>query len=381
MVYLLFLVIDLIFLKLATHITWPEAFLGCINSVFHYICLEGITVGIFALAIKKNLYQIITVPTTSLIVLGITMILSMLCMGIYHTQKVAARIRALTSSQTEMNNVIFMHAALFLFMLFFSYNSYYNLDLIWFSFSQLLLSLLMLILYHLILDYGSRISYLINNELHQDLVSEQLKNQLAQYESYNESFVEVDRFRTRLREIFLTLQHLIHERNFNKAEIVLGSDFPKLMEMLPSRQEYSNSMVVNAFMLEWARRCRHENIQLDGLLFVPDNLLKYEKQILYLLTEIRDIYMHLADPVSKATITLMAKHARNRFIININGPFKGLIEEKNDYPYFVTNKGIEIKSCYHRLLSHVEDMNGTIFWGSEKNPNSFALTVSFHSRQ
>ena len=379
-VYLLFLAIDLIFLKLVTHITWTEAFLGCINSVFHYICLEGITVGVFALVSRKNLYQIITVPSSSLIVVGITMILLMLCMGVYHTEKVVTRIRALISSETEMTNVILMHAALFLFMLFFSYNYYYNLDLIWFSFSQLLLSLLMLILYHLILNYGSRISYLINNELHQDLVNNQLKSQLAQYESYTESFVQVDRFKTRFREVSLTLRHLIYEKKYEKAETILENDFPQMLELLPSKKEYSNSLTVNAFMLEWARRCQHEHIQLDGLLYVPENLLSHEERILYLLTEIRDIYMYLAGPVSKATITLMAKHARNRFIINISGPFKGIIEEKDEYPYFITANGVEVKSCYHRLVTQVDGMNGTLFWSVETRPQTFTLTVSFHSR-
>lgn len=193
--YLLLFFLELVILKLAVHATWMEAALGAIGSVFYYVCLKGVVVGIFALVFRKNLYQIITVPTLSLWVLASTMLLKTLLFGIMFRKKIIPKLRALISSQWEAGMVLFQHITLFVFMLFYSYNYYYNLDLIWFSFAQLLLSMLMFALYHMILHYGARVSYLLDTDVHNDLINAQLKSQLAQYQSRQELFHQIDAFK------------------------------------------------------------------------------------------------------------------------------------------------------------------------------------------
>lgn len=131
--------------------------------------------------------------------------------------------------------------------------------------------------------------------------------------------------------------------------------------------------------MDWAQRCSTDKIKLDAVLYVSDSLMSKEKDIVRLLMEMRDLYMLLAEPITHAGIQLKANTMRKRFIINAVGPFRGMIEEKEEYPYFITAKGKEVKSCYHRLVALVDELGGTIFWKAEQNPSNFTLTISFHS--
>ena len=377
--YLLLFFLELLIIKIVVHVTWLEAALGAIGSVFYYVCLKGVVVGTFALALRKNLYQIITVPTLSLWVLTATMLLKAIFFGIMFRKKIIPKLRALISSQWEAVMVLVQHITLFMFMLFYSYNYYYNLDLIWFSFAQLLLSVLMFALYHMILYYGARVSYLLDTDVHNDLINTQLKSQLAQYKSRQELFHQIDSFKHQFREATLSLQYLASVRDFDKVEDFLTQNLPQILNYLPVNKVYSNSSFVGAFIMDWAEQCASGELKLDAVLYVSDSLISKEKDIVRLLMEIRDLYMLLAEPIPNADIRLKGNTLRKRFIINAVGPFKGIIEEKEEYPYFITAKGKEVKSCYHRLIALVDELGGTVFWKVEGKPSNFTLTISFHS--
>lgn len=374
--YLIIISIEIIFYKFFTHITWIQAtFLG-LTSIFHTICIKGITVGIFSFMLKKNLYQVITNSDWSMMVLTATMLIKIVFLSYHFKQTTRKKLRTLFLSEEELISVLCQHGALFIFMLFYSYNYYYNLDLVWFSFAQMLLSTLMLVLYYLILNYGIRVSHLLENELYRDIISKQLKTQLSQYQSYKDTLSKIELFRQTYQETELKIQRLMDSNDTRAMKSLFHNTFANLIEQLPKRREYSNTEMLNAFIFEWDNECSSSGITLEALIHIPDEFISRQENILQLLFEVHDIYTTLASPLAVSKIKVESKTTDSHFSLYIEGPFKGIIESKGDMPYFVTKDALKIKSSYHRISNLANDLNGKILWKAKDATSIFNLTIS-----
>lgn len=376
--YIILFGAEVFFLKIAANITWLQAVFAGLSSVFHTVCIKGITVGGFALILQKNLYQVITVKNWALEVLIVTMILKMLVLLAYRSEMIRLKLRTLFSSEQELLRVSYLQGGLFVFMLFYCYNYYYNLDLIWFTIAQILHSALMLILYNLILNYGSRISFFLENEVRKDIMSRQFHAQSAQYLSYQNTFHEIETFRHTFREATLSIQYLMENGNIQEASVLIQNTLSTITDNLPKKKEYSNLDVVNAFMLEWDHQCMKLGMQLESLIFVPDELYAKQEGILLILSELREIYMALGESVSNAEIKMQGKKVQNRFVIYTTGPYKGIVNSKGDMPEFTVANGMRANTGHQRLLTLIRSMDGTLFWDVSNLSPAFKITLSIH---
>lgn len=374
--YLVVLIIEVFLLKTLIHFKWQQAIFSGIFDVFHLICSEGIATGILALILKKNLYQIVTVTESSLIALIIAMVIKSILYFIYGFAINRNEFQSLFRSDKELETVVLQDSAIFVFMLFGCYNYYYNLDLIWFTVVQILLSILTLVLFMMVFHYGMRVSYMIENDVHNELVREQLRLQLSQHVSYQNTFADIDTFKRQFREDILTMEQLIDDGNIKELRKIANDKMPRLLEMLPEKKEFSNNEVVNALLLSWYQQCSARKINFQALIFVASELSEKQKEFSDLLIEIKDLYCSLTLQVNGGHIKIEGKNIKTRFVLQVSGSYSGSITERSDLPYFKTRNGIDAKSAYHRIHEMINSVDGTLFWDADETSSLFKLTVS-----
>lgn len=374
--YMILVFVEVLFCKFMAHTTWDQALFAGVTSTFHTLCLKGITVGILSFVLKKNLYQIITNSDLVLLALSMAMMLKAFCFIFHRLHLSRKKLRTLLLSEDELKIVSSLHIALLIFMLFYSYNYYYNLDLVWFSLAQTFLSAIMFILYYLILNYGMRVSYLLENELQRDTISKRLNTQLAQYQVYEETFSKIEVFKNSFREKTLKIEQLLESGNVRDAHSYFENTYLKIVDSLPTKKTYSNTEMINAFILGWDSECDVSKVNLEAQIYIPDRFFSHQEVILQLLFEIHDIYTSLASDVPNSTIKVISSISQNQFTLSAEGSYKGIIESKGDLPYFVTKDALKIKSNYHRVFNLTNDLSGKITWKATKAPSKFLLSIT-----
>lgn len=374
--YLVLLAGQTLLLKLFIHLNWCQAVFAGIFDTLHLICIKGITIGIVAVLLRKNLYQVITNPRFFLLVLLVTMLLQSFLYWFYGRFLDRKKFQLLFNLEAELESVVLQHGALFVFMLFYSYNYYYNLDLVWFSLAQTLLSLLILVLYFLILSYGTRVSYLLEHDIHNELLRQQLKLQLSQYSSYQQMLSEIETFKYHFRERILSLEQLLEEGDTSALKTAAHTQVLPLLNLLPAKKTFSNNEFINAVLLDWEQQCARQQIAFHCLLFVPDMLKEHQEEIADILYRLRELYQHLTLCHTNGSLKLEGRHIQSRLVLQVSGSYRGSISQKKDLPCFETPEGLQTKSAYHRLSDMLEAFDGTLFWDTDPDTSQFLLTLS-----
>ena len=80
--------------------------------------------------------------------------------------------------------------------------------------------------------------------------------------------------------------------------------------------------------------------------------------------------------VNEGHIKIEGKNIKTRFVLQVSGSYIGSITDKNDLPYFKTQKGVDAKSAYHRIYEMINSVDGTLFWDADEANSLFKLTVS-----
>lgn len=376
--YLIFAMAEIMILRFGMKSDHIHAFLATVASVFHTMCIKGIVIGLMALLLQKNLYQIITVADRHFVAIIITMLLKICAPLLYKNPKVRNSFRTLFRSESELEAVLLQHGALFIIMLFFSYNYYYNLDLVWFTMDQIILSVLMLILYYLTLYYGVRISNLLENDLANTRIQQQLNDKLAQYDSYKTIFKKIEDFKYHFRENMLETEALIANGSMADAQNKLRACIPSLLEKLPSRKTYSNNERLNALLLNWDTQCQRSGCRFESTVYFPAAFEAKEKELLGLLTIIEDMYFHITKSSKTPFITADGKVLQGNFVLNVVGSIHGTVEEQYDLPSFNTPDAAQIRQLYQKLSSMSESINGILFWNYLLKDQTFQIIFSIH---
>lgn len=377
--FLLFWLAEAFLLSFAVHITTAQAMFAAIGSTLFTLCIQGIVIGTMALMLGKNLYQIITVQDWALIALMSTMILKALFLGAYHIRSVRTGILILLRTPKEMDSVLLHHTALLVFMLFYSYNYYYNLDLIWFSFAQIILSVLMIVLYVLSLHYGTRVSVLLEDEIMNERIHQQLNTQLSQYASYNQVFKQIESFKYQFRECSLAVDELLAHGSVDSARSELRERYPHLLQVLPSQKVFSNNELLNALLFSWENRFQAAHVEFYALVHLPPMFEKKAEELLSIFAVSENLFLYLTQAVKEPKIEISAKTVQRRFSISISCPVRGFIEQRYDLPYFMTPQADKIKPLYHKLSSIADSIDAMLVWEYNEHDHSFQIVVSIHA--
>ena len=370
--YLILLLLSFSLLKLFIHITYSQAMFATITVTIHLMSAKGIIVGLLSLFLKKNLYQIITVESTALVSLVLALILTNVFLAMYSSKEKRKLIVVLFNTESELTRLIHILSSLFIFMLFYSYNYYYNLDLVWFSMAQVILSALVLILYFQALSYSLRISNLLEVELYHQQVDSNLNIQLA----HKEMVHSINDFKHQYREKLMTIEALLASKQVDSAMTLIQDSSDSLIEELSIAYMASNHDLINGVLFAWKNSCKQNNTPFDAHIFISKEIEPIYSNILKIITILEVLFGLLTANNQNSNISIVGKSRNNLFVVKATCSMDGSVYDRNSLPFFVIKNGIDAKSHYRRLSAITKSYNGLISWKFNNEISSFEITIS-----
>ena len=374
--YLILLLLSFSLLKLFIHITYSQALFATITLILHFMIAKGITVGLLSLFLKKNLYQIITVESTALLTLVLSLILTNIFLAMYSSKETRKLIVILFNTESELTRLIQILCSLFIFMLFYSYNYYYNLDLVWFSIAQVILSVLVLILYYQLLSYSLRISNLLEVKLFQQQVESHLNIQLAHYQNHKEIMHSINNSKHKYREKLMTIEALLENKQIDSAIALIQDSSDSLNDELSIAYMASNHDLINGVLFSWKNSCKQNSTDFETQIFISKEIEPICNNILKIITILEVLFDLLTFNNKKSHISIAGKSRNNLFVIKASCIISGSVYDRSGLPFFISKNGLDAKSHYRRLSSITKSYNGIISWSFNSEISSFEITVS-----
>ncbi|MEG2021932.1 MAG: hypothetical protein RR087_09150, partial [Oscillospiraceae bacterium] len=365
--------------KLLYHTSVSEAAFAGVFSTFNIMCWRGMFAGILSLALKKNTFQLFSIEIYAIIITMLASIFTLIALLYYISPVNLLRIKVFFSCAYELNTVLYLHMALTLFMLFNSYNNYYNLDIIWFSMAQIITPTIMFVIYIMIFNYGIRMSNFLQRELRQENLTEQIKLRYAHRQTYQMAFNKIAEFKHNYRENVITANYCLEKNDLKTLHTIINHELPTLVENLPVIEQFSNNPEYDAALFDWYNSCLAYSIAFKATLFVPPQTTFKSQDIHTLLQLLRELHTPLAQKSKKGkSITITGKLVNNWFSVHTAGSFSGVIEAKNELPYFLVDDGVKTKTAYRNLVEFTSAEKMLITYNVDSKASQFETTVSVY---
>ena len=219
-------------------------------------------------------------------------------------------------------------------MLFNTFTYYYNLDLVWVSVAQILISIILYVIYIVILNYAIHMADLLQHKIRDQKQLETIQAQLRQQNSLLKITEIVNAFKHDFREQLLTIEEYIETHQYSKAINELKKDCLYHLDKLPHIKKYSNNIIINSLLIDRQDICDEKGIEMNAMLFYPQDLSISERELHELL---RIVFDNAIDANEKNLernkyITIKSTVEKQWLNILIENPYEGIILFDGDRP-------------------------------------------------
>lgn len=378
-IYLLTFMAGVALIYLCFKTTLLQAYFCSVFYVFHLITLNGMSVGALSLLLKRNSFQILSIPEYHMNSILLTIAGMCVVLMLYYTFLKPNKLRCFFSCKVQLIYVLIAHFSICLFMLFHSFGFYYNLDLIWISISQILVGLILYIAYMLILNYGVRVSNLLQYDIRSRQQLEMIKSQLHHQHSLEQLSETLNTFKHAYREQLLSIEYYAENQQCEEIKKEIKKEHIQILNAIPYVKKYSNNALLNSLFIDLAATAQEEKIAFDALLYVPKDISLHE-------TELHGIMSVLLKNAFEATV----QREENRFVrvkSSLEGGWLSIrIENSYEKPiYFEGDRpaSLLMKADYEGLgLIYVEDLlevsNNMIRYEDHAQEQYFTIVLLLH---
>lgn len=226
--YIALFIFSMLSLLILLKVSLEESILLSTFQIFHMIFAKSIVAGAMSLILQKNMYQLFQVAQYEQLIMAIAHGVLVVLFFIYYLTFNKKKISTFFLCKGQVYNVMITHIIISIYMLFKSYNFYFNLDLIWFSVEQIFTAIILYSLFMISFKFSVLISNLMQNQI-------RLKNQ-------------------------------------NYKILCEAANFEAFSEELKEDSNISKSKILNAFFAEFKNICKFENIKLNIEGHIPENI-------------------------------------------------------------------------------------------------------------
>ncbi|SKA04262.1 Signal transduction histidine kinase [Anaerorhabdus furcosa] len=301
-------------------------FVGCFY-VFHLMAFKGIVLGSMSLILKINTFMVLQDVDYNMMAIIIIQILLFITFIIYIQIMKIQNIRSFLINRKQLIHVLGCHIAILLFMIFNTFTYYYNLELVWVSISQIMISIILYVIYMVVLDYGTHIADLLQHKMRDQKQLETIQSQLRQQNSLLKITDIVNVFKHDYREQMLTIEECIENNRLKDAINVLQKNCLFQLDKLPHTQKYSNNVIINSLLINRQEICDEKDIQMDAIVFYPQDLSITERDLHEVLRVVSDNAIDANEKLDKEKrfMNLKSNVEKQWLNIHIENPYSGVI--------------------------------------------------------
>ena len=379
MEYILMLIVIAIMAMLCLGLGLEDGFFVALMEVTHIIIAKGIAVGSISLAIGKNMYHVLLVPETNGLCHLLTIGLAVIIMAIYIVFVDKKKLRMLLETRNQKSSVMATHMVIAIFLLFFSYNYYYNMEMVWFSMSQILTSVIMWLGYIIVAVDGMKVASIMKVDIRNKRKEERMSTQLAQYESMKKNRDQLKMLKHDLNETSVSLNYLLEEGKMEEAKEVAQTSFEKIMQNVPEFGQLSNNPLIEALMYETRNKCEQNNIEFKGMVYVPDKCSLNEKELHECLSNLLDnaVTACMKLPPDERKLHVDYTATKNWLTIHVMNSYKGIVRVRNGQVASRSTKDFE----GHGLgifRNIVESHKGVLNINPDRKMGEFHASIHIH---
>lgn len=143
-----------------------------------------------------------------------------------------------------------------------------TIESVWYNQMLLITSFSFEIIYFLLRLFTANSSYFSSFKVKTDLLSKQLTRQIEHYRNYEEQMIGFSKFKHDYDKIIKTITNLLSLKQYDAIQEIL-KDYNKGLElMLDTRKNYSNNIILDALLNDYARRFMRVQTKFDSSAYI-----------------------------------------------------------------------------------------------------------------
>ncbi len=232
---------------------------------------------------------------------------------------------------------------------------------IWFSVVSLMLLIGSVVVYLILIDYVVRVSSISIYEKDKQILEEQLKLQMSNYNNQIEYVQEVRKFKHDFVPLLSTVNALIKQGKTAEAATLLEQAENIKTTYFNSYQEFSNNLFIQAIMNNAYHESLNKNIKLSGKILFPNELVIEDIDLCRIFTNLIKNAMEACAYIDENKRIEIEGHAKNNwFVLTVSNSFDGKVNMQDGK--IITRKKDKVKHSFglHILLETVEKYGGFV---------------------
>lgn len=246
--------------------------MGGIFMAFQTTAMKGAVIGVMSLILNRNMYQVLQVRAYAQLATVLSAILMLVTILIYSNAFDQESFAALRTTPSQKQFVLMAHSILLVFMLFNSYNYYYNMEMVWFSVAQILTAAIMEAAYAVIMLQALQVSRLLKIELKNQEHVRQMDSQVTHYR-YMRKMEEDDlAMRKEAVQLAAEARRSLASGSAQQAEAVLSRQQNMMEQNIRPYAPYSNVEAMDAMLYATANDAIGKGIRFEADVEIPEGL-------------------------------------------------------------------------------------------------------------
>ena len=351
---LLTMILNIVFVFIFFRTAFDEVFISSILVVLLYMCVKSIVVGGFSIYVNQNMYQVLQVQSYQNTIQVAIWLLMTATILFLQTVILAKEYIHVHNVPNQKSFLLMVNVALTLFMLFQSYNYYYNMEMIWFSISQILTAVVVLCALYVSVNHAIQVATMIDTESNKQTGVRSSQGQTA----VANTVLKLEEQRNALCQEGAEKASIILEQLDHSENVLARSTAQQMLNTFQSAKQYEHSFcnqeALNAVFIEYACIFQEQNIDYQMSLEIPWQLKNSEvKEFQVLLQEVLSYSLGMLqrmDQTQERYINIVSTDKDGWLLIKIENPYIGLLKIKN---------GVVQSGAYQEIASQIKRLKGS----------------------
>ncbi|PWJ48937.1 sensor histidine kinase [Faecalicatena contorta] len=185
-----------------------------------------------------------------------------------------------------------------------------------------------------VLSHTSRVSELLEYELHTHKLQEQLSRQVQHYQSYRKFTESYRMFRHDYEKLMTSVKTLLRNRKYEKAIRILDDIHDTMQRDVLVHKTYSDNILLDSILQDAANACEEKDIRFSVHVHLPESVSMTELDIVHVFSNIVDNAIEASDKVSdqERFVEIISRETQGWAIVEVANSFNGKLLIENDEP-------------------------------------------------
>lgn len=228
-----------------------------------------------------------------------------------------------------------------------------------------------------VLSHTSRVSELLEYELHTRKLQEQLSRQVQHYQSYRKFTESYRMFRHDYEKLMTSVKTLLRNRKYEKAIRILDDIHDTMQRDVLVHKTYSDNILLDSILQDAANACEQKDIRFSVHVHLPESVSMTELDIVHVFSNIVDNAIEACDKVfnQERFVEIISRETQGWSIVEVTNSFNGKLLIENGEPE-TTKDNKDYHGFGLRIAKKtIEALGGLLFIEPDQEKRIFKIRI------